>query len=174
MLLVIQDQIPYKRLFGTPLNYSLHKIFYCVCFVLFQPHECTKLQPRSQLYCFLGYGFEKKGYRCYGPVAKRLRVSRYVVFWEHKMFHSLAPFSECVSHKPHNNPLSHNDPLSDFFLATPSTSTEPINPTSHESPPTDPTSDESPLSTPTAKPVNTAASEPHHSYWVIYSSFSPS
>uniref|UniRef100_A0A2N9FX54 Reverse transcriptase Ty1/copia-type domain-containing protein n=1 Tax=Fagus sylvatica TaxID=28930 RepID=A0A2N9FX54_FAGSY len=49
-------------------------------------------------------------------------------------------------------------------LATPSTSTEPINPTSHESPPTDPTSDDSPLSTPTAKPVNTAASEPHHSH----------
>jgi hypothetical protein len=152
VLLFIQDQIPYEQLFGTPLNYSLHKIFYCVCFVLLQPHECTKLQPGSQLYCFLGYGLEENGYRCYGPVAKRLRVSRYVVFWEHKMFHSLAPFFECVSHKPHN------DPLSDFFLATPSTSNEPVNPTSHESP----------LSTPTANPINTATSEPHHS------SFSPS
>uniref|UniRef100_A0A2N9EUN8 Integrase catalytic domain-containing protein n=1 Tax=Fagus sylvatica TaxID=28930 RepID=A0A2N9EUN8_FAGSY len=90
---VIQNTTPYERLFGTAPNYSLLKVFGCVCFVLLQPHERTKLQPRSQLCCFLGYGFEEKGYRCYDPIAKRLRVSRHVVFWEHKMFYSLPLFS---------------------------------------------------------------------------------
>uniref|UniRef100_A0A2N9I8J5 Reverse transcriptase Ty1/copia-type domain-containing protein n=1 Tax=Fagus sylvatica TaxID=28930 RepID=A0A2N9I8J5_FAGSY len=90
---IIQNTTPYERLFGTAPNYSLLKVFGCVCFVLLQPHERTKLQPRSQLCCFLGYGLEEKGYRCYDPVAKRLRVSRHVVFWEHKMFYSLPLFS---------------------------------------------------------------------------------
>uniref|UniRef100_A0A2N9ED10 Reverse transcriptase Ty1/copia-type domain-containing protein n=1 Tax=Fagus sylvatica TaxID=28930 RepID=A0A2N9ED10_FAGSY len=57
-------------------------------------------------------------------------------------------------------------------LATPSTSTEPVNPTSHESPPTDLTSDKSPFSTPTANPVNTVAPEPHrfHRNWMLKTS----
>uniref|UniRef100_A0A2N9J2F8 Integrase catalytic domain-containing protein n=1 Tax=Fagus sylvatica TaxID=28930 RepID=A0A2N9J2F8_FAGSY len=58
---VIQNTTPYERLFGTAPNYSLLKVFGCVCFVLLQPHERTKLQPRSQLCCFLGYGLEEKG-----------------------------------------------------------------------------------------------------------------
>ena len=61
------------------------------CFVLLQPHECIKLQPHSQLCCFLGYyGIEQKGHKCYDPVAKRLRISRNVVFWEHKMPYTLS------------------------------------------------------------------------------------
>ena len=90
---VVQNTTPYEQLFGTAPNYSLLKVFRCVCFVLLQQHESTKLQPCSQLCCFLGYGLEEKGYRCYDPVAKRLRVSQHVVFWEHKMFYSLPLFS---------------------------------------------------------------------------------
>jgi hypothetical protein len=44
---VVQNITPYERLFGTASNYSLLKVFGCVCFVLLQPHERTKLQPRS-------------------------------------------------------------------------------------------------------------------------------
>ena len=60
------------------------------CFVLLQPHECIKLQPHSQLCCFLGYGIEQKGHKSYDPIAKRLWISRHVVFWEHKMFYTLS------------------------------------------------------------------------------------
>uniref|UniRef100_A0A2N9IW51 Integrase catalytic domain-containing protein n=1 Tax=Fagus sylvatica TaxID=28930 RepID=A0A2N9IW51_FAGSY len=164
---VIQNTTPYERLFGTAPNYSLLKVFGCVCFVLLQPHERTKLQPRFQLCCFLGYDLEEKGYRCYDPVAKRLRVSRHVVFWEHKMFYSLPLFSA-------GNSDSQADPLPNLFPEIPSPSAESVNPISDESPPADPSSDESPtadptfdespLSAPTANPVNTTAPEPRRSH----------
>uniref|UniRef100_A0A2N9I753 Integrase catalytic domain-containing protein n=1 Tax=Fagus sylvatica TaxID=28930 RepID=A0A2N9I753_FAGSY len=167
---VIQNTTPYERLFGTAPNYSLLKVFGCVCFVLLQPHERTKLQPRSQLCCFLGYGLEEKGYRCYDPVAKRLRVSRHVVFWEHKMFYSLPLFSA-------GNSDSQADPLPNLFPEIPSPSAESVNPpisnesppadpSSDESPTADPTFDESPLSAPVANPVNTTAPEPRRSHRV--------
>jgi transposase InsO family protein len=166
---VVQNTTPYERLFGTAPNYSLLKVFGCVCFVLLQPHERTKLQPCSKLCCFLGYGLEEKGYRCYDPVAKRLRVSRHVVFWEHKMFYSLPSFSA-------GNDDSQADFLPNLFPEIPSPSAESVNPISDESPSadpssdvsptTDPTFDESPLSAPAANPVNTTAPEPRRSYRV--------
>jgi hypothetical protein len=166
---VVQNTTPYERLFGTAPNYSLLKVFGCVCFVLLQPHERTKLQPRSQLCCFLGYGLEEKGYRCYDPVAKRLRVSWHVVFWEHKMFYSLPSFSA-------GNDDSQADPLPNLFPEILSPSVESVNsisdespsadPSSDVSPTTDPTFDESPLSAPAANPINTTAPEPRRSHRV--------
>uniref|UniRef100_A0A2N9HAT1 Reverse transcriptase Ty1/copia-type domain-containing protein n=1 Tax=Fagus sylvatica TaxID=28930 RepID=A0A2N9HAT1_FAGSY len=166
---IVQNTTPYERLFDTIPNYSLLKVFGCVCFVLLQPHERTKLQPRSQLCCFLGYGLEEKGYRCYDPVAKRLRVSRHVVFWEHKMFYSLPSFST-------GNFDSQADPLPDPFPEIPSPFVESVNsiseespladPTSYESPTADPTFGESPLSAPAVNPVNTTAPEPRRSHRV--------
>jgi hypothetical protein len=82
----IHNQTPFERLYGSIPDYSLLKVFGCVCFVTLPPHERTKLEPRSRLCCFLGYGLTQKGYRCYDPISKRLRVSRHVEFWEHKMF----------------------------------------------------------------------------------------
>jgi hypothetical protein len=166
---VVQNTTPYERLFDTAPNYSLLKVFGCVCFVLLHPHKRTKLQPRSQLCYFLGYGLEKKGCRCYDPVAKRLRVFRHVVFWEHKMFYSLPSFSA-------GNSDSQVDPLPDLFLEIPSPSAESVNSISYVSTPADPTSDESPIVDPTfnkspfsalaANPVNTTASKPHCSHRV--------
>uniref|UniRef100_A0A2N9EQA9 Integrase catalytic domain-containing protein n=1 Tax=Fagus sylvatica TaxID=28930 RepID=A0A2N9EQA9_FAGSY len=164
---VVQNTTSYERLFGTASNYSLLKVFGCVCFVLLQPHEHTKLQPRSQLCCFLGYGLEEKGYRCYDPVAKRLQVFRHVVFWEHKMFYSLPLFSA-------GNSDSQADSLPNLFLEIPSPSAESVNPISNESPPADPSSNESPtadptfnespLSAPAANPINTITPEPRCSH----------
>ena len=60
--------------------------------MLLPPHERTKLEPRSRLCCFLGYGIEHKGYRCYDPISKRLRISWHVTFWEHRFFSSMEFF----------------------------------------------------------------------------------
>jgi len=56
---------PNERLFVSfHIYHNLH-VFRSDCFVLLQPHERTKLEPRSRLCCFFGYRVEQKGYRCY-------------------------------------------------------------------------------------------------------------
>ncbi|KAJ9566231.1 hypothetical protein OSB04_002197 [Centaurea solstitialis] len=79
----LQNKSPYEALYGITRAYELLKVWGCACFVQLQPHEHTKLQPRSRLCLFLGYGIEHKGYRCWDPISKRLRISRHVTFWEH-------------------------------------------------------------------------------------------
>jgi transposase InsO family protein len=93
----ISNQTPYERLFGSPPHYQHLRSFGSACFVLLQPHEHNKLEPRSRLCCFLGYGETQKGYRCYDPIAHRLRISRHVVFWEHRLFTEVSQFRPSFS-----------------------------------------------------------------------------
>ncbi|KAL0540368.1 hypothetical protein IC582_024605 [Cucumis melo] len=94
---VLQNISPFEKLYGTPPNYSNLKTFGCACFVLLHPHEHTKLEPRARLCCFLGYGTEHKGFRCWDPLSNRLRISRHVTFWEHTMFSRLSSFHTSFS-----------------------------------------------------------------------------
>nr|CAN70361.1 hypothetical protein VITISV_033646 [Vitis vinifera] len=94
---VIHNQTPYERLFGSPPVYHHLRSFGSACFVLLQSHEHNKLEPRSRLCCFLGYGETQKGYRCYDPVSHRLRVSHNVVFWEHRLFVELSHFRSSLT-----------------------------------------------------------------------------
>ena len=104
---IVQNQTLYDMLFDSSPSYDLLRVFGCVYFVLLQDHEKNKLQSRSRLCCFLRYEIGQKGYRCYDPISKRLRVSWHVVFWEHKMFYQLP-------HVP-VSPISSIDPLPDLF-----------------------------------------------------------
>ena len=94
---VIHNQIQYERLFGSPPDYHHLCSFGSACFVLLQPHDHNKLEPRSRLCCFIGYGETQKEYRCYDPVSHRLCVSRNVVFWEHRSFVELSHFRASLS-----------------------------------------------------------------------------
>ena len=94
---VIQNQTLYERLFGSPPDYHHLHSFDSACFVLLQPYEHNKLEPRSKLCCFLGYGETQKGYQCYDPVSHRLRISHNIVFWEHRSFVKLSHFCAFLS-----------------------------------------------------------------------------
>uniref|UniRef100_A0A803PJJ4 Reverse transcriptase Ty1/copia-type domain-containing protein n=1 Tax=Cannabis sativa TaxID=3483 RepID=A0A803PJJ4_CANSA len=65
---------------------------------------------RHALLCvFLGYGEDKRDYRCYDPISQKLYVSRHVVFLEHISFFS-------IPSTPHNltkSNLIHIDPFSE-------------------------------------------------------------
>ena len=50
---IIQNQIPYECLFRSPPDYHHLRSFSSTCFVLLQPHEHNKLEPRSRFCCFL-------------------------------------------------------------------------------------------------------------------------
>ena len=52
---VIQNQTPYERLFESPPDYHHLRSFGSTCFVLLQPHEHNKLEPRSSLCYFQGF-----------------------------------------------------------------------------------------------------------------------
>jgi hypothetical protein len=96
----IHNQTPYELLYDSAPHYSLLRVFGCICFVTLPPYECTKLEPRSRLCCFLGYGITQKGYHCYNSIARRLRISCHVKFWEHKMFISQMHFLHILLSSP--------------------------------------------------------------------------
>jgi hypothetical protein len=65
-LAALQGGIPLERLFARSRDYSALRSFGCVCYVLLAPRERTKLTAQS----------EHKGYRCWDPVGRRMRISR--------------------------------------------------------------------------------------------------
>jgi hypothetical protein len=95
----LQDDIPFERLCGKTSNYSSLRLFSCVCYVLLASRERTKLTAQSIECVLLGYSVEYKGYRCWDPVARRMRMPQDVVFDESRRFYprpTIAAFS-CIS-----------------------------------------------------------------------------
>jgi hypothetical protein len=104
----LQGGIPFERLCGKTLDYSSLHLFGCVCYVLLAPRERTKLIAQSVECVFLVYSAEHKGYRCWDPVARRMRTSRDVVFDESRPFYP-RPTTDAP-------PASLVDPLSFLFF----------------------------------------------------------
>ncbi|XP_015941386.1 uncharacterized protein LOC107466891 [Arachis duranensis] len=106
---------------------TLSEFSYPDSLLLFLPHDYSKLEPRAHMCCFLGYGTEHKGYRCWDPLSKRIRISRHVVFWE---YHMLSQFSSFESIPTTQSPLFTN-PNVDLFPSDDSTdsiSSDPLQP----------------------------------------------
>ena len=58
------------------------KVFGCIAYVHIPDELRSKLDPKAEKCVFVGYSLEQKGYKCYNPVTRELRVSRDVVFYE--------------------------------------------------------------------------------------------
>ena len=67
---------------GRKPDLSHLRIFGCVCYVHIPSELRSKLDAKSEKCVFVGYSIEQKGYRCYNPITKELRVSKDVVFDE--------------------------------------------------------------------------------------------
>ena len=57
-------------------------MFGCIAYVHVLDELRTKLDPKTKKCVFIGYSLEQKGYKCYNPVTRQVRVNKDVVFDE--------------------------------------------------------------------------------------------
>src|SRR3954462_2282312 len=67
------------------------RTFGCVCFVLLPNRGKAKLSSKTNRCIFVGYSSAHKGYRCYDPITKRLRIAKYVSFLENVPYNQSKP-----------------------------------------------------------------------------------
>ncbi|MCO5570646.1 hypothetical protein L7F22_024373 [Adiantum nelumboides] len=78
----VHDMTPKERFTGKKPNVSHFKVFGCIAYVHVPDELRTKLDPIDEKCAFIGYSLEQKGYKCYNPITRQVRVSRDVVFDE--------------------------------------------------------------------------------------------
>ncbi|MCO5573025.1 hypothetical protein L7F22_026789 [Adiantum nelumboides] len=79
---VVHDMTPEEKFTRKKPDVSHFKVFGCIAYVHVSDELRTKLDPKAKKCVFIGYSVEQKGYRCYNPIMRQVRVSRDVVFDE--------------------------------------------------------------------------------------------
>lgn len=90
-------EIPFYKLYGTRPDYSMLKIFGCLCFPYLRDRASDKFQPYPCV--FVGYSHLHKGFRCYHPPTKKIHISRYVVVDENVLPYTNPSSSFNIPHR---------------------------------------------------------------------------
>lgn len=77
----LNNKSPFELLFHKKPNYSVIKVFGCVCFPYLRPYNHHKLEFRASRCIFLGYSSNHKGYLCLHS-SRRIYISNHVIFNE--------------------------------------------------------------------------------------------
>ena len=115
---VINLETPLEKLFHETPNYHALRTFGCACWPNLRPFNARKLEFRSKQCVFLGYSNLHKGFKCLDITARRVYISRDVVFDE-----TVFPFAKLnpkagasirsevllLSENPSSLPLDHGD-----------------------------------------------------------------
>ncbi|KAE8705938.1 hypothetical protein F3Y22_tig00110415pilonHSYRG00197 [Hibiscus syriacus] len=70
---------------GKPADYSNLHVFGSIVYVMYNSQEISKLDPKSRKCKFLGYADRVKGYHLWDPTARKVIISRDVIFVEDKL-----------------------------------------------------------------------------------------
>ncbi|KAE8655608.1 F-box family protein, putative isoform 2 [Hibiscus syriacus] len=81
----IELKTPMEMWTGKPADYSNLHIFGSIVYVMYNSQEISKLDPKSRKCKFLGYADGVKGYRLWDPTARKVIISRDVIFVEDKL-----------------------------------------------------------------------------------------
>ncbi|CAL2259306.1 unnamed protein product [Prunus armeniaca] len=84
--LAVKDVTPEETWSGVKPSVDHFRVFGCIAHVHVPEERRTKLDNRSITCVILGVSEESKGYRLFDPVAKRVVVSRDVIFEEEKQW----------------------------------------------------------------------------------------
>ncbi|GKE96679.1 ribonuclease H-like domain-containing protein, partial [Tanacetum coccineum] len=147
----IDNEIPFTRLFGAKPDYSVLRVFGCLCY----PHIDTnnKLGPRATPSIFLGHATNHFGYRCLDLNTNKIIISRHVTFDE-----TVFPFpSTKLTNPPSYDFLeASSDLISTIIRTTPITPSPDPTPTPTADIPSTPI----PPTPPSPPPSHTPQSEP--------------
>ena len=80
----LNNKSPLEILYKRKIDISHLRTFGCMCFVKIKRKD--KLDFNSIKTVFLGYSSQKKGYKCYDPINKKILISRDVIFWENESY----------------------------------------------------------------------------------------
>ncbi|KAE8718737.1 hypothetical protein F3Y22_tig00109992pilonHSYRG00051 [Hibiscus syriacus] len=81
----IELKTPMEMWTGKPVDYSNLHVFGSIVYVMYNAQEISKLDPKSRKCKFLGYADGVKGYRLWDPTARKVIISRDVIFVEGKL-----------------------------------------------------------------------------------------
>ena len=85
---VLKGKTPYEILFGQLPSYNHIRTFGCLCYVHRQLRDKDKFASQIRRCVFVGYLFDKKGWKVYNLETSEYLVSRDVVFVEIKFPYS--------------------------------------------------------------------------------------
>ncbi|MCO5600845.1 hypothetical protein L7F22_054961 [Adiantum nelumboides] len=75
----VHNVTPEEKFSGKKPNVGHLKVFGCIAYVHVADELRTNLDPKVEKCIFIGYSLEQKGYKCYNPITRHVRVSRDVV-----------------------------------------------------------------------------------------------
>ncbi|KAE8686001.1 hypothetical protein F3Y22_tig00111088pilonHSYRG00304 [Hibiscus syriacus] len=81
----IELKTPMEMWTGKPVDYLNLHVFGSIVYVMYNSQEISKLDPKSRKCKFLGYADGVKGYRLWDPTARKVIISRDVIFVEDKL-----------------------------------------------------------------------------------------
>ncbi|CAH9073666.1 unnamed protein product [Cuscuta europaea] len=89
------------------------KVFGCTVYVHVPKTHRDKLDPCAEKCVFVGYGVNKKGYRCYDPQTRRMFTSMNCDFLETKYYYSAQHMGQGEEQRDTLSWLSHSAPIED-------------------------------------------------------------
>ncbi|WVZ08647.1 hypothetical protein V8G54_021993 [Vigna mungo] len=125
---LLNNHSPHQKLYSSPFDITILKVFGCLCFVNTLSNNRHKLNPRALPAIFLGYKPHKKGFITFNLKTRAIEISRNVVFHE-----SCFPYHKESYTTPNSHLVTHPPLLYiDQYMSTSHTDT------SHPSPPSSP------------------------------------